>query len=122
MRAEGFGEQPNPFDAQIVAEMKSGASPTWQARFETHLQGRAIAVPYPAIDVTDEAKRNAAARSYQDVVRGASPRGSLLDIREIFSDDAQAEAELRSAARRRRQDRACCRCARAATTGAAILS
>ena len=72
VRAEGFGEQPNPFDAQIVAEMKSGSSPTWEARFETHLQGRAIAVPYPAIDVTDEAKRSAAARSYQDVVRGAS--------------------------------------------------
>jgi DNA-binding beta-propeller fold protein YncE/cytochrome c553 len=89
VRAEGFGDQPNPFDAQIVAEMKNGTSPTWQARFATHLEGRAIAVPYPAIDVTDEAKRSAAARSYQDVVRKASPRGSLLDIREIFSADAQ---------------------------------
>ena len=39
--------------------------------------------------MTDEAKRNAAVRSYQDVVRGASPRDSLLDIREVFSDDAQ---------------------------------
>ena len=86
VRAEGFGDQPNPFDAQIVAEMKSGSSPTWEARFETHLQGRAIAVPYPAIDVTDEAKRNAATRSYQDVVRGAAARGSLVDIRDIFSD------------------------------------
>jgi len=89
VRAEGFGDQPNPFDAQIVAEMKSGTSPTWQARFTTHLDGRAIAVPYPAIDVTDEARRSAATRSYQDVVRKASPRGSLLDIREIFSADAQ---------------------------------
>jgi hypothetical protein len=89
VRAEGFGDQPNPFDAQIVAEMKSGSSPTWQARFATHLQGRAIAVPYPAIDVTDEAKRSAATRSYQDVVRGTSPRDSLLDTREIFSSDAQ---------------------------------
>jgi hypothetical protein len=89
VRAEGFGDQPNPFDSQIVAEMKSGSSPTWEARFATHLQGQAIAVPYPAIDVTDEAKRNAATHSYQDVVRGASPRASLLDIREIFSADAQ---------------------------------
>jgi hypothetical protein len=46
-------------------------------------------VPYPGIDVTDEAKRNAATRSYQDVVGKASPRGSLADIREIFSADAQ---------------------------------
>jgi len=45
-------------------------------------------VPYPAIDVTDEAKRSAAARSYQDVVRGAAARASLLDIRDVFSTDA----------------------------------
>ena len=81
--------QPNPFDAQIATEMKSGASPTWQARFEAHLGGEAIAVPYPRIDVTDEAKRTAAVRSYQDVVRGhrAASRRSL-DLREVFSDDA----------------------------------
>jgi len=89
VRAEGFGDQPNPFDAQIVTEMKSGSSPTWQARFQTHLQGLAIAVPYPAIDVTDQALRGAASRSYQDVVRGNAPRGSLVDIREIFSEDAK---------------------------------
>jgi MYXO-CTERM domain-containing protein len=89
VRAEGFGDQPNPFDSQIVTEMKSGSSPTWEARFQTHLQGLAIAVPYPAIDVTDDAMRGAASRSYQDVVRGAAPRGSLLDIRQIFSADAQ---------------------------------
>jgi YVTN family beta-propeller protein len=89
VRAEGFGDQPNPFDSQIVAEMKNGSSPTWEARFATHLQGRAIAVPYPAIDVTDGAVRNAATHSYQDVVRGASPRGNLVDIREIFSADAK---------------------------------
>ena len=89
VRAEGFGDQPNPFDAQIATEMKSGASPTWQARFQTHLAGDAIAVPYPTIDVTDEAKRTAAARSYRDVVRGATARSGLLDIREVFSDDAR---------------------------------
>jgi mono/diheme cytochrome c family protein len=88
VRAEGFGDQPNPFDSQIVTEMKSGSSPTWEARFAAHLRGEAIPVPYPAIDVTDEAKRNAAARSYQDVVRGAASRASLLDIRDIFSTDA----------------------------------
>jgi hypothetical protein len=38
--------------------------------------------------VTDEAKRTAAVRSYQDVVQGAAPRASLLDIRDIFSADA----------------------------------
>jgi hypothetical protein len=88
VRAEGFSAQPNPFDAQISAEMKSGSSPTWEARFQAHLRGEAIAVPYPAIDVTDEAKRTAASRSYQDVVRGVSPRETLLDLRDVFSADA----------------------------------
>jgi hypothetical protein len=89
IRAEGFGQQPNPFDSQIVTEMKNtGASPTWQARFDVHLAGQAIAVPYPAVDVTDEAKRTAAARSYQDVARGAQARASLVDPREVFSADA----------------------------------
>ncbi|HXU03651.1 MAG TPA: hypothetical protein VN903_21950, partial [Polyangia bacterium] len=89
VRAEGFGQQPNPFDAQIVTEMKAtGSSPTWQARFDVHLAGQAIAVPYPAVDVTDEAKSAAAARSYQDVVHGATARANLLDVRQVFSADA----------------------------------
>jgi mono/diheme cytochrome c family protein len=88
VRAEGFADQPNPFDAQIATEMESGSSPTWQARFQKHLTGEAIAVPYPRIDVTDEMKRTAAVRSYRDVVRGIAPRGSLIDVRQVFSDDA----------------------------------
>jgi mono/diheme cytochrome c family protein len=88
VRAEGFSSQPNPFDGQIAAEMKAGASPTWQARFDAHLRGEAIAVPYPGIDVTDQAKRSAAVRSYQDVARGTAARETLLDLRQVFSADA----------------------------------
>jgi DNA-binding beta-propeller fold protein YncE len=88
VRAEGFGDQPNPFDARIATEMKAGSSATWQERFDAHLRGEAIAVPYPFIDVTDEAKRDAAVRSYQDVVRGVAPRETLLDVRQVFSGDA----------------------------------
>lgn len=89
VRAEGFPDQPNPFDAAIVREAASGAaSPTWQARFDVTLRGDAIAVPYPRPDVSDEAKRTAAARSYQDVVGGRAARESLMDIRQIFSQDA----------------------------------
>ena len=89
VRAEGFGDQPNPFDAQIAAEMKSGTSPTWQARFQTHLGGDAIAVPYPRIDVTDEAKRSRC-RSARTRTWSAAPRRdeTLLDLRDVFSDDA----------------------------------
>jgi DNA-binding beta-propeller fold protein YncE/cytochrome c peroxidase len=89
LRAEGFSEQPNPFDAQIAAEMKSGTSPTWQARFDAHLRGEAIAVPYPLLDVTDPTKRADAVRSYLDVAAGVAPRESLLDVRKVFSSDAE---------------------------------
>jgi hypothetical protein len=89
--AEGFRTQPNVFDAQIAREASQGVSQTWQARFDTHLQGNAIAVPYPLLDVSDAAKRTAAANSYKNVVAGLAPRQSLLDIREIFSDDASTK-------------------------------
>jgi YVTN family beta-propeller protein len=88
VRAEGFADQPNPFDAQIAREAQSGPSPTWQSRFDAHLRGEAIAVPYPGIDVTDPAKRDAATRSYRDVLQGVAPGESLLDVRDVFSDDA----------------------------------
>jgi mono/diheme cytochrome c family protein len=88
VRAEGFAEQPNPFDAAIAAEAKLGASSSWQADFDVHLRGDAIAVPYPLVDVTDAAKRAAAVQSYRDVVAGVAPRQSLLDLREVFSADA----------------------------------
>jgi hypothetical protein len=91
LSAEGFGTQPNAFDGQIAREASQGASQTWQARFDAHLQGNAIAVPYPLLDVTDAAKRTAATNSYKNVVAGLAPRQSLLDIREIFSDDASTK-------------------------------
>jgi hypothetical protein len=53
VRAEGFGDQPNPFDGKIAREMSSGVSETWQARYESHLRGEAIAVPYPLVDISE---------------------------------------------------------------------
>jgi hypothetical protein len=88
VRAEGFAEQPNPFDAAIAVEAKQGPSLSWQARFDIHLRGDAIAVPYPLVDVTDPTKRVAAVQSYRNVVTGVAPRESLLDLREVFSADA----------------------------------
>jgi cytochrome c553 len=91
LRAEGFAEQPNVFDGHIAREMSAGSSPTWQARFDTHLRGEAIAVPYPLVDVTDASKRDAASQSYLAVVQALAPRESLLDIRNVFSEDAAAK-------------------------------
>lgn len=91
VRAEGFDQQPNPFDARIAAEAKGGESPTWDERFGAHLRGEAIAVPYPAIDVTDETKRAAAVSSYLAVIQGTSGPETLLDLRDVFSSDAASK-------------------------------
>jgi mono/diheme cytochrome c family protein len=89
VRAEGFGNQPNVFDARIEAEMADGGtSATWLSQFQAALRGEAITVPYPGIDVTDPTKRAAAIRSYRDVATGAAARETLVDTRDIFSEDA----------------------------------
>lgn len=45
-------------------------------------------MPYPRVDVTDEAKRLAAGASCKNVVMGAAGRDTLLDLRDVFSQDA----------------------------------
>jgi mono/diheme cytochrome c family protein len=89
IRAEGFGDQPNAFDSRIEAEAKNGdPSPTWLAQWTLATQGAAITVPYPRVDVTDEAKRTAATAAYKAVVGGAA-RDGFLDLRDVFSQDAE---------------------------------
>jgi hypothetical protein len=89
VRAEGYGDQPNAFDPRIEAEAKNGdTSSAWLAQFQASLGGQAITVPYPRADVTDAAKRDAATESYRRVVTGAAPRETLLDPRDVFSQDA----------------------------------
>jgi len=90
IRAEGNAEQPNVFDPRIEGEARDGGvSVTWQAQFDKAVQGKSIAVPYPRVDVTDEDKRLTAARSYRDVVKGAAARDTLVDTRDVFSQDAR---------------------------------
>ncbi|HKQ71597.1 MAG TPA: c-type cytochrome, partial [Polyangiaceae bacterium] len=89
IRAEGFGDQPNTFDPRIENEaLDGGISPTWQTQYQVSLRGEAIAVPYPRADVTNEAERAAATKAYRDVVKGTAPRASLVDVRNVFSQDA----------------------------------
>ena len=89
IRAEGYGDQPNAFDPRIEKESANGgSSPTWLAQFEVARRGETIAVPYPLIDVTDPVKREVASQSYRDIVSGAVPREALLDLRDVFAEDA----------------------------------
>ncbi|WP_437291822.1 c-type cytochrome [Sorangium sp. So ce406] len=93
--AEGQAAQPNVFDPRIEAEIKAGpSSPTWEKQFAVSLAGDSISVPYPLADVTDPALRAERTRSYLDVVMGAAPRESLLDPRDLFSEDAKVKLGL----------------------------
>ncbi|WP_433937245.1 c-type cytochrome [Sorangium cellulosum] len=93
--AEGQAAQPNAFDPRIEAEIKAGpSSPTWEKQFAVSLAGDSISVPYPLVDVTDPARRAERTRSYLDVVMGAAPRESLLDSRDLFSEDAKVKLGL----------------------------
>ncbi|XXT24192.1 hypothetical protein WME94_21870 [Sorangium sp. So ce429] len=93
--AEGQAAQPNAFDPRIEAEVKAGSSsPTWEQQFAVSLAGDSIPVPYPFVDVTDPALRAARTMSYLDVVKGAAPRQSLLDLRDLFSADAKVKVGL----------------------------
>jgi hypothetical protein len=92
--AEGQSDQPNVFNPRIEAEAKAGASPLWEQQFAVSVAGDAIGVPYPQADVTDAALRSARVKSYLDVVTGAAPRESLLDLRGLFSEDAKQKLGL----------------------------
>ncbi len=90
LMAEGQDSQPNVFDPLIERELaESGTSERWNASFAAFLEAEAISVPYPGLDPTDPALRAAAVRSYVDVVTGAAPRETLVDMRDLFSDDAR---------------------------------
>ncbi|WP_437975712.1 cytochrome c [Sorangium sp. So ce295] len=93
--AEGQAAQPNAFDPRIEAEAKAGSSsPIWEEQFALSQAGDSIPVPYPLVDVTEPALRAERARSYLDVVTGAAPRQSLLDLRDLFSADAKVKLGL----------------------------
>ena len=89
LQSEGHQDQPNVFDPRIEAEAKTNkSSALWQAQWEVGARGDSIAVPYPLIDITDATKRAAATKAYRDVVTHAAPRSTLVDIRNIISNDA----------------------------------
>jgi hypothetical protein len=90
LRAEGQAEQPNVFDPLIEREIaESGESGRWDALYAAFLQGDAISVPFPGLDPTDPTLREAAVRSYVDVVTGNAPRESMQSMNGLFSSEAR---------------------------------
>lgn len=90
LRAEGQAEQPNVFDPLIEREIaESGESGRWEGLYAAFLRGDAISVPYPGVDPTDSVRRQAVTQSYVSVVTGSAPRESLLNMNDLFTDEAR---------------------------------
>lgn len=90
LRAEGQVEQPNVFDPLIESELAdSGKSGRWDALYAMFLEGNAISVPFPGLDPTDPALREAVVQSYVDVVTGGAARESLMNMNNLFTDEAR---------------------------------
>ena len=106
VRAEGFGEQPNPFDAQIVAEMKNGTSPDLGSPIRNAPPGSGDRGPLPRHrrDRRGEAKRRRALVPGCRARRVARAEACSTSGRSSPTD-AQEKLSFVPAARRRREDR-----------------
>lgn len=90
IRAEGQADQPDVFDPLISRELRdNGSSERWNALYSAFLAGDAISVPFPGLDPTDPELRSAAVQSYVNVVTGASDRSTLVNLYDLFTDDAR---------------------------------
>ncbi len=90
LRAEGQVEQPNSFDPLIERELAdSGRSGRWDALYANFLEADAISVPYPGLDPSDPELRESVVQSYVDVVTGSAPRESLMNMHDLFTDEAR---------------------------------
>ena len=106
-----IGTQPNVFhSAAIEYEVKMssaelggdqpmdnaipGQSNTWRQAYDEARRGRAIAVPYHNVKVTDPAKLTNMTQAYQRFQRGETPDELLPDIRDVFPEDPLLLAQM----------------------------
>jgi hypothetical protein len=71
-----------------------GVSPTWQETYAYAQRGQAIPVPYHDVKVSDEAKLTAMTDAYQAWRPGELSPDELPDVRDVFPDDVERQAEL----------------------------
>ncbi len=90
LRVEGQLEQPNVFDPLIERELReTGTSARWDLLYREFLDGNAISVPYPKLDPTDPELRAQAVQSYVGVATGAQDRSSLVELHDLFTEEAR---------------------------------
>jgi hypothetical protein len=96
VKAEGFGNQPNEFNSNQIEDQvaANGTSTTWQALFDRAVNGLAIPVPFFRIRISDPAKLTAATNSYRAVLDGTAQPSTLVDIRDIFSEEAMQSTSI----------------------------
>ncbi|HEY4222691.1 MAG TPA: hypothetical protein VGO62_15150 [Myxococcota bacterium] len=106
IRATGDATQPNEFPSPVIeAEVKAsndnepasdsppGQSATWQALYQSAVDGTAIPPPYHDVKITDAQKLAVMVRAYRDFAAGARP--DLPDIRDVLLDEALADMSQR---------------------------
>jgi hypothetical protein len=104
---QGFGDQPNEFDAKQIEQevsraedgqpevnVPAGESRTWQEIYDAASQGDFIPVPYHDVKVTDPQKLAFATSAYKAFMDGG-PASALTDIRRVFLDAALPDMTMR---------------------------
>jgi hypothetical protein len=69
-------------------------SATWDREFEAFKRGEHLALPHFDMMVTDPAKLERAAASYQSFREGTLAARDLPDLADVFPDDPQSRAEI----------------------------
>jgi hypothetical protein len=71
-----------------------GESPTWDALYADVVAGSRLPLPSFRVDITDPAMRTAAVASYHAVRNGEADPSTLLDPREVLSDEVMTQMSL----------------------------
>jgi hypothetical protein len=88
--------QPHEFDsAAIEADISGGSTATWDQYYADTLTGDRLPVPHHSHDITDPAKRAAAVESYVNVLSGAADPDTLVDPRDVLTEETEVELGFR---------------------------
>lgn len=82
---------------QVLQERAQGSRAQWTQYFAEVRSGRRVTVPFYDVDTSDPAKRRAAVAAYLAVERGSAPASTMLDLRDVFSAEAQLALSIRPA-------------------------
>lgn len=90
----GFGGGSGDYFYDSASSEVLGDASDWSQQYARVVSGERLPLPSYRIDVTDPQQRENAITSYLDVVGGAQPPETLVDVREVLSYDALTEMSV----------------------------